>query len=300
MSKSFSNDKAKSSQSHALGQSAQTLKPGLYVVATPLGNLRDITLRALDVLAAAAVIYCEDTRVTKNLLDAYGLSKETIRCDAHTETSRATEIAERVARGEIVALVSDAGTPGISDPGAMLVAACHALDVTIVPIPGPSAVTAALSASGMPHNAFAFLGFLPTRSAARRQILHTWMKCDAVLVLYEAASRVASLLEDIDKILGPRDMVIAREVTKKFETLYRGTPLELLGHANASNFKGEVALLIAPNLAQEEVNEDDIAAQLQTALQKNSLREAVAMVTAQTGLPRKTIYALALKVQRDA
>lgn len=284
----------------AFGQSGQTLKPGLYIVATPVGNLRDITLRALDVLAAAKAVYCEDTRVTQKLLGFYGLQKTLVRCDAHKEGKRASEIAARVASGEIVALVSDAGTPGISDPGALLVGECHALNVPVFPIPGASALTAALSVSGFAQTSFVFLGFLPPRSAARRQTLQTWSKSDAILALYEAPQRVEELLEDIEKMLGLRQIMIARELTKTFETLYRGTPDGLKQAAQDKKFKGEVVMLIAPSEQQDEgVNEEKILDALREALQKVSLREAVAQVTAQTGLPRKTIYALALTLQRD-
>jgi 16S rRNA (cytidine1402-2'-O)-methyltransferase len=233
------------------------------------------------------------------LLDAYGLKKDLVRCDAHKEKQRADEIVARVSKGEIVALVSDAGTPAISDPGAALVGECHARGVLVVPIPGPSALTAALSASGFTHTSFAFLGFLPSRSAARRQILQAWAKTDAILALYEAPQRVEELLDDIEKMLGPRQIVIARELTKRFETLYRGTPADLKEAATDKDFKGEVVILIAPSAQADEVTEEDILSALETALQQVSLREAVAQVTAETGLPRKTIYALALKLQRD-
>ena len=270
-----------------------------------MGNLRDITLRALDVLGAASVIYCEDTRVTQKLMSAYGLSKRLVRCDAYAEADHAEafaqQIAQHIAKGELAVLVSDAGTPCISDPGGALIAACVKQGIDVIPISGASALTLALSAAGFVDNTFAFLGFLPPRAAARRQILQEWSKSKVVLVLYEAPQRVKALLVDIERLMGHRHCVIAREITKKFERFYRGTPSELQNLiAQDDHFKGEVVVMIG--VAQEAMQNEiqiDIVDLLQKSLQTLSLREAVANVTAQTGLPRKTVYAAALKVQRD-
>ena len=158
--------------------------------------------------------------MTQKLLDAYGLKKKLVRCDAHTEKTRATDIAAEVAGGSIVALTSDAGTPCISDPGSALVAECRAKGIEVFPIPGPNAAMAALSASGLTHGAFSFIGFLPPRQAARRQALHPWKHIPSILVVYESANRVAALLQDIEAVLGPRALVIGRELTKRFERFY--------------------------------------------------------------------------------
>lgn len=299
MDNSLSNDVTHSSQTTGLGQSPQMLIPGLYVVATPLGNLRDITLRALDVLMAASVIYCEDTRRTAKLAQAYGITAKTVRCDAHTEKAHIDDIAARVQRGEKVALVSDAGTPAISDPGAALVAACRARNLPVIPIPGASAVTAALSVAGLMQNGFSFLGFLPPRSAARRQSLHAWAQSELPLVLYEAPQRVAGLLEDIQAVMGARHCFIARELTKNFEQFYSGTTDKLQEFVTDESFKGEVVLIVHPADVNAEINENTNEDLLRETLQQFSLREAVAHVTAKTGLPRKQIYAQALKLQRE-
>ena len=263
-----------------------------------MGNLRDITLRALDILAASDVIYCEDTRVTNKLCAAYGIKAKLERSDEHTETKRVLEIIAAVQQGKIVSLVSDAGTPGISDPGMKIVAACRAQNTPVFPVPGPSAVTTALSGSGFLTDSFSFLGFLSTKSGVRRQDLQKWKDVPSTLVLYEAPQRVADLLKDVAAILGQREIVIARELTKLYERFYRGTPDSLADEIDTDKFKGEVVVLIAP-AGDEEQQEIDLDGLLRDALQKASLKEAVAQVTAQTGLPRKTVYARALSLGRD-
>ncbi|MDB5477914.1 MAG: rRNA methyltransferase [Alphaproteobacteria bacterium] len=282
------------------GQSGQRVKPGLYVVATPIGNLRDITLRALDILSAADVVYCEDTRVTGRLLSAYGISKKLERCDEHTEKRRADEIIAAIRDGKIIVFASDAGTPGISDPGTALIAACHQANALVSPVPGPSAAIAAMSVAGVEQTGnFLFLGFLPPKSGARRRIFHDYLSLDATLVLYEAPQRIKEMLSDIHEIIGPREIIIARELTKLHEQFYRGTPEELVLEIDHANFKGEVVVLILPGTENETAwNDEKIDQALTAAMADLSLKEAVAQVSSQSGISRKIIYARALQLNR--
>lgn len=285
------------------GQSGQRLKPALYLVATPIGNLRDISMRALDVLHAADVVLCEDTRVAQKLLSVFGLHKKLERCDEHMEKRRIAETVEHIRAGKIFAFISDAGTPGISDPGAMLVAGCREAGVPVSPVPGASAVIAAVSVTGLePMTPFTFLGFLPVKSGARRKVFQEWRDLSTALVLYEAPQRVGATLDDIAAILGQRHIMIARELTKLHETLYSGTPEELIRYVSEqANFKGEVVLVIHPSengteqALWDEVRVDMALTELLPAM---SLKEAVANVTAQSGLPRKTVYARALMLDK--
>lgn len=244
------------------------------------------------------MIYCEDTRVTQKLCSAYGIKAQLERSDEHTEMKRVVEIIAAVQQGKIIALVSDAGTPGISDPGMKIVSACRAQNIPVFPVPGASAVVTALSGSGMVTDTFSFLGFLSTKTGVRRQDLHDWKEIRSTLILYEAPQRVEALLQDIALVMGQRQVVIARELTKLYERFYSGTPETLLQQIDNDDFRGEVVVLIAPS-AGEEKKEVDIDALLTEALKKVSLKEAVAQVTAETGLPRKTIYARALSLGRE-
>lgn len=269
-------------------------------MATPIGNLRDITLRALDILSASDMIYCEDTRVTQRLLSAYGIHKPLERCDGHTEQKRAEEIITAIKNGKIIVFASDAGTPGISDPGTKLVAACIAAGLTVSPVPGASAAIAAFSAAAsLSTGNFMFLGFLPLKSGARRKILHQYISLEAVLVFYEAPQRVPALLEDIQAIMGEREVVIARELTKLHERFYRGTPAQLLIQIQHDNFKGEIVAMIMPSAAEEGGwDEGRIDRELAVLLTEHSLKESVAQVTAQSGISRKIVYARALAIGR--
>ncbi len=270
-------------------------------MATPIGNLRDITLRALDVLSAAQAIYAEDTRVTSHLLATYGIKTTPIRCDAHTERAVADSIIQDVRAGKIVALVSDAGTPAISDPGAALVAACRDQNVAVFPIAGPCAAVAALSASGLMTPSFLFLGFLPAKSAARRSVLNTHAGLDATLVLYESPGRVVDTLGDIAAVMGERTIVIARELSKRFETFYRGVASNLVRElSDGDALRGEVVMLIEPGKGQQ-TKWDDAAldARLAELMKTLSLKEAVAKTAAESGLPRRDVYARALALGRE-
>ena len=224
------------------------LAPGLYLVATPIGNLEDITLRALRVLKQADLIACEDTRQTQKLLNHFGIEKPTISYHEHNEASRAAELTEKLAQGARIAVVSDAGMPGISDPGFRLVSLAIEKGVPVVPIPGPAAFVTALVGSGLPVESFAFCGFLPPKSGARRRVLERVKESLQTQVFYEAPHRIRETLEDVVATLGPnRRVVVARELTKIHEEFLRGTAAEVLATADSrGELKGEIVLLIGP------------------------------------------------------
>jgi 16S rRNA (cytidine1402-2'-O)-methyltransferase len=267
-------------------------------VATPIGNAGDITLRALDVLAQADVIACEDTRVTAKLLAIYGISRPLVRYDEHTAGTAGPVLVERVRGGERVALVSDAGTPLVSDPGGRLVAECIHAGLPIVAIPGASSILTALCVSGLPAERFLFAGFLPPRSAARRRELEELADVQATLVLLESPKRLALALADMADVLGPRDIAVARELTKLFEEVRRGSLPELADYyRRAGAPKGEVTIVIAPPLPPAPVAEPEIERLLGEALRRLSPRDAAAEVATATGLPRRRIYARAVALK---
>ncbi|HZU23744.1 MAG TPA: 16S rRNA (cytidine(1402)-2'-O)-methyltransferase [Terriglobales bacterium] len=222
------------------------LAPGLYVVATPIGNLSDITFRAIEVLQQVDVIACEDTRHTRKLLDHYGLSKPTVSYHEHNEADRAQELLARLTRGERIAVVSDAGTPGISDPGYRVIRAAIGAGVAVFAVPGPAAFVAALAASGLPSDAFAFRGFLPARRGERRSALEAIADSELTEIFYEAPHRLLEALEDIVTTLGAeRPVAIARELTKIHEQFFRGPASQVLEQVRArAATKGEIVLLI--------------------------------------------------------
>jgi 16S rRNA (cytidine1402-2'-O)-methyltransferase len=284
-----------SKQPTAVGSAAG---PGLYIVATPIGNAADITLRALDVLAQADVIACEDTRITAKLLAIYGISRPLVRYDEHTAGTAGPVLIERVTRGERVALVSDAGTPLVSDPGERLVSDCIRAGLPIVTIPGASSILTALCVSGLPAARFLFAGFLPSRSSARRRELEELADVGATLVLLESPKRLASALADMADVLGPRDTAVARELTKLFEEVRRGSLPELAEHYRwAGAPRGEVTIVIAPPLPLAPIAEAEIDRLLGEALTRLSPRDAAAEVATATGLPRRRIYARAVALR---
>jgi 16S rRNA (cytidine1402-2'-O)-methyltransferase len=218
----------------------------LYLVATPIGNLEDITLRALRVLKECDVVAAEDTRHTGQLLHHYGISRPLISYFRFNEARRGEEILERLRRGERVALVTDAGTPGISDPGERVVAAALAAGLRVEPVPGPCALVAALTASGLPTDEFHFVGFLPHKSGQRRKELERLRAVTVPLVLYESPHRITRLLEELGAVMPEREVVLARELTKRFEEILRGKPTELLRVAQARHLRGEFVVLLGP------------------------------------------------------
>jgi 16S rRNA (cytidine1402-2'-O)-methyltransferase len=272
------------------------LAPGLYIVATPIGNLRDITLRALDVLAGADLVLAEDTRVSGRLLSAYGLKKRLERYDEHAAERIRPEVLQALAQGRRLALISDAGTPLISDPGFRLVRDALAQGSAVIPIPGPSAALAALSVAGLPTDRFLFAGFPPPKSGARRAFLETFAPIRASLVFFEGASRLGASLSDMAAVFGPREAMVGRELTKLYETCVRG-PLDRLAADPALQApKGEVVVVVAPGEPAAATAEDADTA-LRDALARLGPAEAASEVADALGLNRRDLYrrALALK-----
>ncbi|HEY2709663.1 MAG TPA: 16S rRNA (cytidine(1402)-2'-O)-methyltransferase [Caulobacteraceae bacterium] len=274
------------------------LAPGLYLVATPIGNLRDITLRALDVLAAADLVLAEDTRVTGKLLAAYGLSKRLERYDEHAAARARPKVLAALAEGGRVALVSDAGTPLVSDPGYRLALEALGAGADVYPIPGASAALAALSVAGLPTDRFLFAGFPPPKSAARRAFLQDLKGVRATLILFEGASRLGASLADMAAVLGPRPAAVARELTKLHETVVRGDLADLAANPALAAPKGEVVIVIGPPADVAAAPEDADTA-LTDALARLSPADAAREVADALGLPRRDLYrrALALKAR---
>jgi 16S rRNA (cytidine1402-2'-O)-methyltransferase len=270
----------------------------LYVVATPIGNLEDITQRALRVLATVDLIACEDTRHTRKLLAHYGIEKPTISYHEHNERERAEQIADRIAAGEQVALVADAGTPAISDPGYRLVRECLERGLKVVPVPGPAAFVAALIASGLPTDQFFFGGFLPAKSHARRARLMEVRALAATLIFYEAPHRLAASLADARAILGERKAAVARELTKLHEEIARGSLGELAQRFSREKTRGEIVLVIdrAEAATEEELSRhDDLAAILErkiSQLEDEGMdhRAALKRAARELGLKRDEAY----------
>ena len=275
---------------------ARPIAPGLYLVATPIGNLRDITLRALDVLAAADLVLAEDTRVTAKLLSAYGLKAKLERCDDHA-SARAAEVAvERLREGAVVALVSDAGTPMVSDPGFVVARAAIAEGLPVYPIPGASSLLAALCIAGLPADRVTFAGFLPPKSGARRTALEELRTARQTLVFFESGPRLADSLADMAEVLGPRPAAVARELTKLYEECVRGSLSELAVDPRCESPKGEIVIVVAPGEV-EAASEGDVDAALTEALTRLPPGEAAAEVSKALNLPRKPLYKRALELQ---
>jgi 16S rRNA (cytidine1402-2'-O)-methyltransferase len=275
------------------------LAPGLHLVATPIGNLGDISLRGLWVLRHVDRIFCEDTRVTGRLLARYDIATPLDPYHDHNADRVRPAILERLRRGERLALVSDAGTPLVSDPGYKLVREALAEELPVTAAPGPSAALTALMLSGLPPDRFLFAGFLPGRQAARRQAIERWRELDATLIVFEAPSRLAACLADLAAILGQRDAAVARELTKRHEEVRRGPLCDLAEHYRASGApRGEVVIVVGPPPAAAAEPPADLDRRLAAALARLSLRDAVAELTAATGLPRATVYRRALALQQ--
>jgi 16S rRNA (cytidine1402-2'-O)-methyltransferase len=268
---------------------------GLVIVATPIGNRHDITLRALALLASVDLIACEDTRVTGKLLALHGIRAPLQAYHEHNAASVRPVLLARLAKGERIALVSDAGTPLVSDPGYKLVRAVIEAGIPVGVAPGPSAVLAALVLSGLPSDRFFFAGFLPPREAARRSALTELAPIRASLIFFEAPSRLAAALADMAAILGDRDAAVARELTKLFEEVRRDRLPALAAHyRDAGPPKGELVVTVGPPAAVEAPAAADLDEQLRAALAAHSLRDAVAAVAGATGLPRRAVYRRAL------
>ncbi|HEY1506194.1 MAG TPA: 16S rRNA (cytidine(1402)-2'-O)-methyltransferase [Stellaceae bacterium] len=270
---------------------------GLYIVATPIGNLRDITLRALDILAAADVIACEDTRVTEKLMSRYGLGGKRIAYHEHNAERMRPLLIEKLKAGAVVALVSDAGTPLISDPGFKLARAAIAEGIAVTTLPGASAALAALVLSGLPSDRFFFQGFLPPKETARRRVLGEIATLHATLIVYETAPRLAATLADMAALLGDRPAAVARELTKLYEELHRGGLAALAAHYAAAAPKGEIVIVVGgldEASARAAVSDGDIDDALDAALATMSVKDASTAVAEATGRPRREVYQRAL------
>jgi 16S rRNA (cytidine1402-2'-O)-methyltransferase len=273
----------------------------LYVVATPIGNLGDMTLRAIETLKMVDAIAAEDTRHTSGLLSHFGIAKKLIAVHQHNEQQSAEKLLAQLKNGENIALVTDAGTPGISDPGAIVVKVVREAGVKVVPIPGASAVIAALSASGITQNGFHFVGFLPASGAARRKTLEQLKAQTVTIVLYEAPHRIIECVEDIAKVLGEnRQLTFAREITKTFETIYTcsASLASAWLQADANQQRGEFVLLIeaAPIVETQEISEEAQRV-LKCLLAELPLKQAVALATEITSEKKNDLYDLALKLK---
>jgi 16S rRNA (cytidine1402-2'-O)-methyltransferase len=278
---------------------AAPLAPGLYVVATPIGNLRDITLRALETLAAADLIACEDTRVTRKLIDHYGIRVPLTPYHEHNAAQARPKILARLAAGGMVALVSDAGTPLISDPGFKLARAARAAGHTVTALPGASAVLAALTVSGLPTDRFVFEGFLPPREGQRRNRIEEIKGIAATLVLFETGPRIAAALADLAAGLGSREAAVCRELTKLYEEVRCGNLATLAAEYGASpEPRGEIVIVIAPAPAPVR-DAADLDALLRQALVRVSVKEAVGEIAAVTGRPRREVYQRALSLAQE-
>jgi 16S rRNA (cytidine1402-2'-O)-methyltransferase len=280
------------------GGDAPRFAAGLYVVATPIGNLRDITLRALDLLAAADVIACEDTRVTEKLMSRYGLAGQRLAYHEHNAERMRPLLIGKLKAGAVVALVSDAGTPLISDPGFKLVRAAIAEGIAVTTLPGASAALAALVLSGLPSDRFFFQGFLPPKEAGRRRVLGELANLPATLIVYETGPRLAATLADMAALLGDRPAAVARELTKLYEELRRGGLAALAAHyAAAGAPKGEIVIAVGgldEAAARAAVSGDELDAALDAALATMSVKDASVAVADATGRPRREVYQRAL------
>ena len=301
MSNTAATPRAPSYTAFGLRAEAEPLAPGLHIVATPIGNLRDISFRALATLAAADAILAEDTRTSKTLLAHYGISTPLLPYHEHNAAQMRPKVLAKLREGGKLALISDAGTPLVSDPGYKLVAELVAEGLPVTGIPGPSAVLAALVLAGLPTDRFFFEGFLPPKSGGRRTRLTELAAIPGTLVFFESPRRLAEMLTDAAAVLGARPGAVARELTKFYETVRRGTLPELAAHYDSEEeARGEIVVIIGPPGAAELVPSDEaIDERLRAALAKVSLKEAVAQVAAETGQPRRKVYARALELTRD-
>ncbi len=280
---------------HDVAIPAPPLEAGLYVVATPIGNLGDMTLRGLAILAAADLILAEDTRVSRTLLARYGIETPLSPYHDHNAAEARPRALKRIAEGQALALISDAGTPLVSDPGFKLVVEAVAAGLPVTAAPGASAALAALCVAGLPSDRFFFEGFLPPKSAARRERINALAAVPGTLLFYEAPARLAEALADLAQELGPRPAAVARELTKLHEDVRRG-PLDALAaeYAAGEPPRGEIVVVVGPPQARETVDESALDEEIRAALQTLSVRDAAAAVAARHGLPRRQVYARAL------
>ena len=277
--------------------SEDSLTPGLYIVATPIGNLGDITLRAVDVLRRCDGVACEDTRVTGKLLKHLGISKPMWRYDDHSEHRDRTRLVDSM-RDRAVALVSDAGTPMVSDPGYRLVNDCRAEGIPVTALPGACAAVTGLALSGLPNDRFLFAGFLPSKDQARRETLAELAGVDSTLIFYETAPRLAKSLAAIEEVLPEREVAVARELTKLHEEMRRGLPAGVRAYFDANPPRGEIVLLIGPP-PESVASEEEAEIMLVAALRTMKASQAAGQVAKATGMDRKALYARAMALRSE-
>ena len=279
--------------------SAARAVPGLHLVATPIGNLGDITLRALETLAGVDIIACEDTRITRRLTDRYAISAQLKPYHEHNAALARPKILEKLSQGASIALVSDAGTPLISDPGFKLVREVCAAGHPVLALPGPSSVLTALAVAALPTDRFFFEGFLPSRQGARRARLTELSRIDATLVMFDSGNRVQDTLADLADIMAGRDAAICREMTKMHEDIRRAPVAELARSADTLETRGEFVLVIGPPAPAQAMAADELDDLLRSALVRDSVKDAVAHAVELSGRPRREIYARALELVRE-
>ncbi|MEP3655751.1 MAG: 16S rRNA (cytidine(1402)-2'-O)-methyltransferase [Litorimonas sp.] len=282
---------------HLSGESPPPLAPGLYVVATPIGNLRDMTLRAIDVLGGADRVLAEDTRQTGKLFEAFDISAKLTAYHDHNAAARIPQVMGWLDEGQAVALVSDAGTPLVSDPGFKLVRAAVAAGHDVFPLPGASAVLAGLVKSGLPSDKFLFAGFLPAKSAARKRELETLKAVPATLIFFETGPRIKACLTDMTDVLGERDVVLTRELTKRYEEARHGSFEDLIESVTDDPPRGELVLLIGPPDEDSSWNEDRVKSALERIIPEDGVKRASAQVAEMSGWAKRDVYALALSLK---
>jgi len=274
------------------------LEPALYLVATPIGNLRDMTLRGLDVLRSADHVYAEDTRNSIKLLRAFGLTRSLSAYHDHNAAEMAPRLIEKIAAGQSVALISDAGTPLVSDPGYRVARACAAAGLPIRALPGASAPLAALSTAALPSDTFFFAGFLPPKSEARRTALSNLAAIPGTLIFFETGPRIAASLSDMKDILGDREAAVARELTKTYEETRRGTLSELMDSVTTNAPRGEIVVVVGPPEGEDDVwDEERLDAALKSAIPERGVKRAANEVAALSGHNRREVYARALRLK---
>lgn len=273
----------------------------LYIVATPIGNLEDMTFRAVRILKEVDLIAAEDTRHSRKLLSHYGIATRMTPYHDHNEQLKTDYLLDKLLEGQNIAIITDAGTPCIADPGYRIAKAAAEKGIKTVPIPGASAIVAALSASGLPSDRFAFEGFLPPKQGKRKARLLELKDDNRVIIFYEAPHRLAATLSDMTEVLGSREVVIARELTKIHEEFRRGTPAELLEHYSLQSIKGEIVILLAPFTGQSAATEYDIKEILRRYLFEEylSVKDAAARASAESGRPRSEVYAISLAIKAE-
>jgi 16S rRNA (cytidine1402-2'-O)-methyltransferase len=295
-----SNDQPDDAAEGRLGRPGSKPAPGLYLVATPIGNMGDITYRAVEVLRAADLVACEDTRVSGKLMTRLGLDRPLMPYHEHNAEQARPRLLAKLKEGAVVALISDAGTPLVSDPGYRLVRACVAEGLTVTALPGASAPVTALQLSGLPNDRFLFAGFLPNKAHGRRQALRELVQVPATLVFFESPNRLGESLADMEAVLGNRPAAVARELTKLHEEVARGSLLELANRYADTPPRGEIVVVVGPPEADVDHSPEDLDARLRAEVESGaSIKDAAALVAAETGHPRRDLYARALKLFRE-